>query len=304
MKRIVEVLLQEDGIPSRGSIMRRFGVTESVAREIRAVVKYLKGYGEEEEDFDFPPPYEEKKNGVYRLVGYARIGILSDVHFPYHDALALKAAVKSLKEYEVDTVILNGDIVDFYSVSFWDRDPSKRNLALERDFVLRAFDRLRSALKDVKFIYKAGNHEARLGKFLSRKVPELWELEELRVDNFLRLKDFGMDYVDEHTRIEAGELDILHGHEYRSFASVNVAITYLRRAFRNVLIGHYHKAQGDTKRDSRGHLHGAWVVGCLCQLNPSYAPYNEWTHGFAFVELQNNGLFSVKNHVIEGGEVF
>lgn len=304
MKQIVETLLKEGRMPTRAEIMKRFNVTESTARDVYAVLKYLRNYQESEQDVDMLPPLGDIKNGHYKISGYARIGVLADIHFPYHDVQAVKTAIKKLREYEVDTVVLNGDVVDFYSVSFWDRDPNKRNLALERDFVFKTLDRLRSIFKNAKFVYKAGNHEARLQKFLARKAPELWELEELRVDNFLKLKDFGMDYVDERSRIEVGELDILHGHEYRSFASVNIAITHLRKAFRNVLVGHYHKAQADTKRDSRGYLHGAWVVGCLCQLNPAYAPYNEWVHGFAFVELQENGFFSVKNHIVEGEEVF
>ncbi|NPB03714.1 MAG: metallophosphoesterase, partial [Thermotogae bacterium] len=51
-------------------------------------------------------------------------------------------------------------------------------------------------------------------------------------------------------------------------------------------------------------LSGAWIVGCLCDLKPDYSPNNEWTHGFAFVELFENGHFSVKNHLIQGEEVF
>ena len=46
-----------------------------------------------------------------------KIGILSDIHFPYHDLTALTCAIKHLKEQEIDCLYLNGDIQDFYSIS-------------------------------------------------------------------------------------------------------------------------------------------------------------------------------------------
>jgi len=256
------------------------------------------------EIIDIPKPLYENDRKPYKLTGYKRIGIICDVHFPYHDYTALKTALRKLYEYEIDTLILNGDIVDFYSVSFWERKPDRRNLNLERELVLKALDRIRKIFPDAKIIYKEGNHEERLERYLMRKAPELYEVEELKVENFLKLSDFGIEYVKDKRRIEAGELDIIHGHEYRSFASVNIAISFLRKAFRNVLLGHFHRKQEDTKKTIKDELMGCWIVGCLCDLKPDYSPNNEWTHGFAFVELFENGHFSVKNHLIQGEEVF
>ncbi|ADO44932.1 metallophosphoesterase [Hydrogenobacter thermophilus TK-6] len=305
--------LAREGLPSRRKLMEKLKVSEALAREIRAIVKYLMmKNGSEPISFDLnpvdiidiPEPLDKNDRGPYRLKGYRRIGVISDVHFPYHDKTALKTALKKLYELEIDTLVMNGDIVDFYSVSFWERRPDRRNLQKERELALMAFDRIRKIFPDAEIIYKEGNHEERLARFLSRKAPELYDIEELQTDTFLRLKDFGIVYVKEKRRIEAGELDIIHGHEYRSFASVNIAISYLRKSFRNILIGHFHRRQEDTKKDIRDELSGAWVVGCLCDLKPDYSPNNEWTHGFAFVELFENKHFQVRNFLIQGEEVF
>ena len=253
---------------------------------------------------DIPEPLYANGREPYEIKGYARIGVINDVHFPYHDPTAVRTALRALYRYEIDMLILNGDIVDFYSISFWERRASERNLQLERELILRAFDAIRKAFPDAKIIYKEGNHEERLQRYLNRKAPELAEVEELKVENFLKLKDFGIEYVRDKRRIQAGELQIIHGHEYRSYASVNIAISYLRKAFGNIMLGHFHKKQEDTKKTINDELVGAWIVGCLCDLKPDYAPQNEWTHGFAFIELQDNGHFSVKNHLIQGEEVF
>jgi hypothetical protein len=41
----------------------------------------------------------------------------------------------------------------------------------------------------------------------------------------------------------------------------------------------------------------------LCDLNPHYAPRNNWNHGFAHVRLSGDGSFTVNNHVIIDGAV-
>ena len=312
VKEVLKIA-EREGLPSRMEIAKKFKVSESTARDIRAVVKYLlmtSGKSPKADIpnpvdvIDIPKPIDTNAREPYRIEGYRRIGIVCDIHIPYHDYTALKTALRYLYEYEIDTLILNGDVVDFMSVSFWERKPERRNLQAERDLVLKALDRLRKIFPDAEIIYKEGNHEERLERYLMRKAPELYGLEELRVENFLRLDEFGITYVGEKKRIEAGELDIIHGHEYRSFASVNIAISFLRKSFRNILLGHFHRKQEDTKKTVRDELSGAWVVGALCDLKPDYSPNNEWTHGFAFVELFENGHFRVRNHLIQGEEVF
>lgn len=312
VSRVLEWAKENGKLPSRLLIMQMLNVSESAAREIRAIVKYLlQAEGQlpditinPAEIVNIPRPLNQNQRSPYVLKGYRRIGVLCDVHFPFHDYTALKTALRKLYEYEIDTLILNGDIVDFMSVSFWERRPEYRNLERERTLAVKALDAIRSIFRDVKIVYKEGNHEERLERFLSRKAPELYDLEELQVENFLKLQDIGIEYVKEKRRIEAGELDIIHGHEYRSFASVNIAISFLRKSFRNILLGHFHRQQEDTKKTIRDELTGAWVVGCVCDLKPDYSPNNEWTHGFAFVELFENGHFQVRNHKIQGEEVF
>lgn len=51
----------------------------------------------------------------YELPNSSRIAVLSDIHLPYHDDEALGLAVESVKEYNPDIVLLNGDIADFFA---------------------------------------------------------------------------------------------------------------------------------------------------------------------------------------------
>ena len=60
-----------------------------------------------------------------------KIGILSDIHVPYHDETALRAAIDHLQAEKIDALLLNGDWADFYSISRHQRDPKYRNFKNE-----------------------------------------------------------------------------------------------------------------------------------------------------------------------------
>jgi hypothetical protein len=44
-------------------------------------------------------------------------------------------------------------------------------------------------------------------------------------------------------------------------------------------------------------------MGCLCDLNPHYAPRNHWNHGVVTVDLDKTGEFTVSNRIIINGRV-
>ena len=48
----------------------------------------------------------------------------------------------------------------------------------------------------------------------------------------------------------------------------------------------------------------SYKVGCLCQLDARYAIINQWTHGVASVEIEQNGDFLVENKIIHNGKIY
>lgn len=322
LKEIVgEILKRYEGgedLPGRKKIQKEFGISEGTARKVLAILEFLISEKEEKEEreddiremgidpfsiIEFDSSWADNYENPYLIEGEHRIGVISDVHFPFHDKEALTSALRYLYKKEVDILILNGDIVDFMSVSKFRKRLRHRNLQRERDFAVRQFEIIRTIFRDTKIIFKAGNHEERLQVYLQEKAQELEELEEFDLRRFLRLDELGFILVEDAQIIRAGYLDIIHGHEYKSFASINIAISYLRKTFHNVLLGHVHRRQEDTIRNSRGETVGAFCVGCLCHLRPEYQRKNNWQHGFAYVELYKDGFFTVENKVIEQGRV-
>ena len=64
---------------------------------------------------------------------HKKVGILSDVHLPYHSLDALTEALTILKKEKVDALLLNGDTIDCHQLSRFTKDPKKRDFKYELD---------------------------------------------------------------------------------------------------------------------------------------------------------------------------
>ena len=78
-----------------------------------ANTKYYKEKSRPLNPFNLPES-EEVSYEPLVIKGHKKIGILSDIHIPYHSIQAVTIAIDYLKKEKVDAVILNGDTLDFY----------------------------------------------------------------------------------------------------------------------------------------------------------------------------------------------
>jgi predicted phosphodiesterase len=252
----------------------------------------------------FKLPEQEKNDYSKVIVDQKRIGILSDIHFPYADLKALNAAVSALMKFEPDCIILNGDTIDFYQASNFERDPRKRSIKYEIDVTREFLAQLRDLFKKARIIYKAGNHDERYEKKILERLPEFIDLEWTQLEYALGLNQFGIEIVKNKRLIKAGHLNIGHGHELSKgfIAPVNVARGFYMKTKSNFIGGHHHRTSENIEQDINGKLIGAWSTGCLCDLAPHYAPVNSHNHGFAMVEIDGED-FKVHNMKIINGKV-
>lgn len=234
-----------------------------------------------------------------------RVGILSDVHVPYHDEVAVRAAVDHLGEAGVSAVLLNGDICDFYSISRWDKDPSKRDFTGELTACREFMAWIREQFPKIPIVLKAGNHEERFNHYIFQHAPELSKDRLGSLPAWLHLEQNQIDYVDDQRPVMVGKLPVLHGHELPKglAAPVNVARGAFLRTLSSVLVGHSHRSSGHAESDMWHNETFCWSTGCLCDLTPEYARINRWNHGAAIVTVEDGGEFSVENFRISSGKV-
>ena len=241
----------------------------------------------------------------YDMGVVGKIGILSDIHVPYHDDVALRAAVDHLHEHKIDALLLNGDFADFYSVSRHEKNPKYRNFLAEVEQVQQLLRWLRDQFADIKIVAKTGNHEERWEKWAFQHAPELSASPIMGLDNWLALKEVDIELVQDKRIILAGNLPILHGHEKGNGISspVNQARGAYMRLHHTVLEGHGHRTSIHSEPDMMGKETVCFSTGCLCDLRPAYAPLNKWNHGGAVVTVRESGEFDVENFRIAAGKV-
>lgn len=229
--------------------------------------------------------------------------ILSDIHIPYHSIEALSCAFDYAKKEKPDAILLNGDTLDFFGLSRFSKDPKHRSFAEE----LRAFKEFMDVLKktfNAKIYFKIGNHEERYFHFLWMKAHEIVGVDEFELENIIKARAEGIEIIKDKRIIKAGDLNIIHGHEFGGsvFSPVNIARGLFLRGKVSALQGHNHQTSSHTESNMNGEIMTTWSVGCLCELHPAYLPINKWNHGFAIVNIDGSN-FEVSNKRIYKGKI-
>lgn len=104
-----------------------------------------------------PEESEDEPIDDYILPLHEKLGILCDIHSLYYEPNALYPALDYLKRHEADAILINGDMLDMYQLSRFDKNPSKAKFGAERKW---AIDFLKMMQEEFGNVYwKKGNHE-------------------------------------------------------------------------------------------------------------------------------------------------
>ena len=256
--------------------------------------------------YNLPESHQEKREPYILPKGCNNILLISDLHIPYHDIESVTLALDYGKKENVNTIFINGDLIDNHQVSKFESDPRKRSVKQEFDATKQFLVSLRNAFPDAQIYWLKGNHCIRWEKFLFMKVREIWDDPYFTLDERLRLNEEKIIMIDDKTLVKAGKLSITHGHHIFKgvFSPVNPARGAFLRAKQSVIVGHLHRASYHPEVDLDGKVIGCWSTGCLCELKPNYSPMvSNSQHGFAHVIVQNNGDYVVKNFQIINGKI-
>jgi predicted phosphodiesterase len=258
-------------------------------------------------------PFDELPEGLkyfsdwspYMIQGKKTL-IMGDIHAPYYEKEPLRIALEFGKQNNVDTVVLLGDLIDFYAVSHWEKDPRRRDVQSEINSVKTILRLIRTMFPNAEIIFKLGNHDERLERYLRVKAPELLHLECLNLKSLLDPKDeFGIKTVPDKRIVKIGHLNIIHGHEFGHsfFSPVNPARGLYLRGKETCICAHYHRTSQHTEKSMSENIVACWSIGALCDLRPEYLPMNNWNHGFAIVE-RDGKEFHCQNFKIIKGKIY
>jgi len=81
------------------------------------------------------PESDEESYEPYIIKGHKRIGIINDIHIPYHSIEAVTAAFDLLKKEKPDGIFINGDVLDCHQLSYFEKDPKKKQFKSKTFFL-------------------------------------------------------------------------------------------------------------------------------------------------------------------------
>lgn len=249
------------------------------------------------------PESEAESFEPFIMPYHERVLVLNDVHLPYHDIPAVSAAIDFGIKNEPNAIFLNGDILDFHTLSFFEKDPRKKNFAYELDVFKAFIDKIQEVFK-CPIYYKFGNHEERYDKFLREKAKELVGVEEFELENIIRRRADCEIIRDKRIVVNNG-LPYIHGHEFGRgvFSPVNAARGLFMQAKHSAVKGDCHTTSEHTEPDIFGKIMTTYSVGALCGLTPRWLPLNRWNHGCAIQRNAKNKIYSLENKRIYKGEI-
>jgi len=247
-------------------------------------------------DFRLPPmtPVDFIRKTISDAPDGQRIAIVSDLHYPFHDARTWAAVERFLDNFEPDITVWNGDIADFYSISMFDKNPQRAFTFADEISELGALISPYPARWPGNHYFIMGNHEHRLEWYL-KKNPELSGLVDL--DSLLHLKDRGFTLMPYGGVLDYLGFAITHGTRYSSIPN-GTARMHKDMIGGSGVVGHSHRMGQWTYTDMRG-THTFYESGCLCRLDPDYIrqrPPN-WQQGF-FAGIAHSGAVHLHHMAI------
>lgn len=256
--------------------------------------------------------YIEYDEYIHSCVGAKeRILCISDVHIPFNLPVDIFSDYKGI----VDTIIVNGDLLDCFSASSY---PKKFKINMDEELVLgrQYLIDLINLISPKKIMFTLGNHEYRLQKYcidrlstelmgiiptdpLDMIINEGFKVNDLRnktqtTYSSIREVFNNLEIVYEKDWwIKEGNVIFCHPMNYSSgmLKTTEKAVNYflrIDRSFSGLVMSHTHKigsfVQGDIKM---------YEQGCVCDLNK--LDYNNGKlvipnqNGFMYIGLDDEG---------------
>ena len=236
--------------------------------------------------------------------------VISDLHGSFIDKKAYSVAMEYMQDYKPDNVVINGDLLDFWSLSTFDRNPERKyDLQKELYQGRQIFDDIRKVVgKKAKIYYLEGNHEARLLKFIWRN-PELEGVDALKLPQLLECNKYDVKFLGAdpsywkktNGHLKIGDTIVMHGDNRLNGASTSKHSGYsakntMTTMLSSVVIGHNHRLAHIKQRTPTSLLTGI-ESGCLCQLTGTA----NWMQGFVTFETYRKKNYNYNLHHIENG---
>lgn len=225
-----------------------------------------------------------------------KVFVASDIHFPFQDNNAVDRFINDCYLEMPDVIVLNGDLMDFYKLSRFSKDPKGRDPEEEIDMCREFLGKLRQANPNAEIYYTIGNHETRLTKYILDNAPYIVGLVE-NVFDLLKVDEFNV--IGCSSLLVNDTFMFKHGTRLGNKSGLS-AMKELEAHYLSGATGHTHRLAKFTTRKS-GKRFVWFETGCLCTLDPEYMVQPDWQQGYAVIKFDSKGKLK-ESHIVEIGD--
>ena len=259
-------------------------------------------------NFAQPPTWVEEKEVFNLPISVKKMGFISDLQVPFHDPKAIDITFDYLTKQNIDCLFINGDLVDFYQLSDFQKDPRVRKFDEEYESIIEMLGYIRNSFPKITIYYNLdANHEFRYERYMRTKAPELLGLKLFELEDILSLNVFDIKPLKNYDHVKFGHLPIIHGDTtFRRGSGVSPAKTLYDRVKQSAIASHVHRtSEFTTKNQFDGDIFTCWTTGHLMHPNVEYCKHvDSYNQGFAILEKETSGEYRVHNHRIIKNKVF
>lgn len=221
-----------------------------------------------------------------------------DFHFGTASEQAMSVFIETCRQLQPSRVILNGDLPDLLAVSKYPKDVRKRFTWTLQDEAAQMHTFLReleaAVPRTTQIVETEANHSgngtaSRWWRYLSEHIGPLMTLpgaeERMSYQSWWYPEWSRLQLVE--SVVVADDLLVLHGDIVRKHAGYSARAT-MEKWWHSTMNSHTHRMGGGFQSvPALPHREGGqtrfYEIGCLCNLEPSYASAPNWTNGFAVI---------------------
>jgi predicted MPP superfamily phosphohydrolase len=232
-----------------------------------------------------------------------KVGIIMDVHRPYHDRKAYGVMMNAFAGWGIDALYIIGDYADMYGVHGHGAKHPRlyQMLSDERDDVCAGLDEIDKTWPRIPKFYVEGNHEYRYERFIVDKAPTLFGLTDIKfLFEMNRRKNWTWYSYGPNQLAKVMGSKLYIKHEPSASNPQMVA----KESSANIVFGHIHRIVEGRHVGLDGSQYVAFSAGCLCDIRKDEVfgyvkGHHKWQHGFATVWVdQKSGIFYHQKHQI------
>lgn len=330
--------LREEGLSYR-KIGEKLGISKSTAQDwvkgvvtnpkvakisVEIPIPYIKTQTEiqeESEDLkDFilnlsPIRYDTPKSPILKTSANKVALVIGDIHFGSESQETLDIFLKTVEEIRPETIILNGDTLDMFSISRYPKDVRTHTSLLDERIKYHNFLKV---LHDITESYGTNiyetnsNHsgdgvEGRYWRYLSERIGELATIPEIKEklsyeSIFFPHEDWSRIKLVDFVEIVPNFI-VLHGDVVSKVGGYSARKMLEKWWGISMIINHTHRFGASSQRvpaigSQQEKIIRVFENGCACDLSPCYVTAANWQNSFSIVNYSDNSEPAVEQVLI------